>query len=314
VLLAAVPLAGLSAAVGAPAGPPAFTIDTVMAALKDTYPQARRVSEALPPGVETHEGIAYSRPGGIALALDIYRPADRRVLPAVLVVHGGGWIAGDRTMERPFARSLATRGYVAVPVSYRLGRPGRYPAPVLDLRAAVRWLRAHAGEYAIAPDRIAAVGGSAGGTLVASLGASNGEWIGPGDEAGPADVQAIVDIDGTVTFLDNRLIRKSEMSPSPYLEYMHGAYGDAPAAWVAASPITHVTRRSAPTLFIMSSTSQPILAGREEMAERLSILGIDAAIVRIPGTPHTFWLVHPWFERVVEETDRFLAAHLRGRP
>jgi acetyl esterase/lipase len=104
------------------------------------------------------------------------------------------------------------------------------------------------------------------------------------------------------------------MSPSPYLEYMHGAYGDAPAAWVAASPITHVTRRSAPTLFIMSSTSQPILAGREEMAERLSILGIDAAIVRIPGTPHTFWLVHPWFERVVEETDRFLAAHLRGRP
>ena len=64
-------------------------------------------------------------------------------------MHGGGWVAGDRTMERAFAKHLAARGYVAVPVSYRLGEPGRFPHSILDLKTAVRWLRAHAAEHGI---------------------------------------------------------------------------------------------------------------------------------------------------------------------
>lgn len=297
----------LPAAMRAAAPIPPFTIDTVLAGLRRTHPEATRVSDALPAGVVAHENLVYARRGDATLALDVYRPAGDAILPAVIIIHGGGWVAGDRTMERPFAQHLAARGYVAVTVSYRLGVAGRFPAPVLDLKRAVRWLRAHAAAYGIDPAHIAAAGGSAGGTLAAMLGATNGDAAFTEGEAAPSsDVQAVVDIDGTVTFLDNRLIAQSMSGPSPYWEYVHGPYDQARATWVAASPIIYVSRRSAPTLFINSTVTQPILVGRAAMARRLGLLGIDSATVVVPGTPHPFWLVHPWFDQVVAAADRFL--------
>lgn len=288
---------------------PSFTIDGVLRSLAKDYPQVSRVADTLPAGVVAHENLTYAVRDSGPLALDVYQPHGDGPHPAVLIVHGGGWIAGDRTMERPFAQQLAARGYVAVPVSYRLGRPGRFPAPVHDLKAAVRWLRTHAKEYRIDPTRIAIAGGSAGGTLAVTVGATNGqrESDAPDAPAAPSsEVQAVIDIDGTVTFLDNRLIEQSETQPSPYWEYVHGPYNANRAVWVAASPINNVTRQSAPTLFIESTAKQPILCGRTEMAARLRLLGVTTKEIQIPDTPHPFWLVHPWFERVVAETDEFL--------
>ncbi|MFI5065470.1 MAG: alpha/beta hydrolase fold domain-containing protein, partial [Streptosporangiales bacterium] len=158
----------------AAAEPPVFTIESVLAGLRNTFPEASRVADDLPAGITAQEGITYASRDGRALQLDLYRPSGGRLLPAVLIVHGGGWIAGDRTMERPFAKNLAVQGFVAVPVSYRLGTPGRFPAPVYDLKEAVRWLRAHAADYGIDAAQIGVVGGSAGGTLAAMLGATNG--------------------------------------------------------------------------------------------------------------------------------------------
>ena len=291
-----------------------FTIDTVMADLARTHPEATRVDGALPPGVVAHEDLVYSHPAEGDLSLDLYRPGGPVRLPAVIIVHGGGWVAGDRRMERPFARQLAARGYVVATVSYRLGRAGRFPAPVNDLKAAVRWLRAHADDYGIDASAIGAVGGSAGGSLATFIGASNGVAEFEGDTGTPGQssaVQAVVDIDGSVTFLNNALIRSSETRPSPYFEFVHGIYSQNRAVWVAASPILYVSRQSAPVLFIKSTAPTPILAGRDEMCARLNILGIDSRVIQFPNTPHPFWLVHPWFERVVDETDGFLARHLK---
>ena len=88
----------------------------------------------MPPGLSAREDIPYSRPAGRDLSLDIYRKPGRMVQPAVILVHGGGWLAGDRTMGCRFVWQLALRGYVAVPVSYRLGADGRFPASVYDLK------------------------------------------------------------------------------------------------------------------------------------------------------------------------------------
>ncbi len=312
-LVAVLCLCGGCAFAGAAVKP--FTVDAVLESLAKTHPQASRVDERLPSGVVARENLAYAERGSGVLALDVYRPADDRVRPAVLLVHGGGWISGDRTMERAFAKRLAALGWVAVPVSYRLGVPGRFPAPVQDLRAAVRWLRRHAAEQGIDPARIAVAGGSAGGTLAAMLGAANGDPCFdevPATDGVSGDVQAVIDIDGTVTFLDNALIAQSEGEPSPYWEYLHGPYNANRETWVAASPLLRVTRASAPTLFINSSATRPILCGREEMAERLRVLGVESRLVRIPDTPHPFWLVHPWFEQVVRESDRFLRERFGG--
>lgn len=310
------PLLFVSALPLSAAEAPPFTIDTVLAGLRTSHPEAARVSGELPAGVVAQEGLTYAARATGDLKLDLYRPAGRPPLPVVLIVHGGGWIAGDRTMERPFAKHLAARGYVAVPVSYRLGTPGRFPAPIHDLKEAVRWLRAHAADYGIDGAHIGIVGGSAGGTLATMLGVTNGlaEFEGPGGSAGfPSAVQAVVDIDGSVSFMDTALIGMAETEPSPYWEYVHGVYSANRAVWLAASPLYYVSRDTAPTFFIKSTAVQPVLAGRDEMRDRLKILGIDTGMVQFPDTPHPFWLVHPWFERALDETDRFLGRHLKAQ-
>lgn len=304
----------LALAIVARAGtPPPFTIESALAGIAKQFPQATRVSTALPAGVTAHENLTYaSRPTG-DLQLDLYRPADGKLHPAVILVHGGGWVAGDRTMERAFAQQLAARGYVVVPISYRLGEAGRFPNSVHDLKAAIRWLRTHAAEHGIDAAHLGAIGGSAGGTLATMLGATNGlaEFEGEiGPSAPSSAVQAVVDIDGAVTFLDNALIAQSDGPPSPYYAYQHGIYREARATWVAASPINYTAPTSAPTLFIKSTTLRPILPGRDEMSARLKLLGVDSAVVQFPDTPHVFWLFHPWFEKVIDETDRFLRRHL----
>src|SRR5436190_21153917 len=137
--------------------------------------------------------------------LDLFRPNGNGPFPAVIVVHGGAWITGNHAMENPFAIELAGRGYVAATVEYRLSNEAKYPAAIHDLKASVRWLRAHAARYQIDPTRIAAVGVSAGGHLVALLGATNEMANFEGDGDNPkvsSTVESVVDIDGTATFID----------------------------------------------------------------------------------------------------------------
>jgi pectinesterase len=111
--------------------------------------------------------------------------------------------------------------------------------------------------------------------------------------------------------MDNALIESAETSPSPYWEYVHGVYSQNRETWLAASPIYYVSRNSAPTFFIKSTVTQPVLSGREEMCARLKILGVDSGMIQFPNTPHPFWLVHPWFEQALAETDTFLQRHLK---
>ncbi len=259
------------------------------------------------------ENLVYASPGGTPLALDLYRPAAAGPHPAVLVVHGGGWDAGDRTMERPFAKRLAAEGFVAVPVSYRLGEAGRFPAALHDLQSAVRWLRTHAAEHGIDPARIGVVGGSAGGHLAALLGASNGVAALEGDaakEAPSSAVQAVVDIDGLADFTARALVAQQDAQPSAPSRFLGGSFAERGATWRAASPITHVGPASAPTLFLNSTAPSPLLPGREEMARKLRSLGIGAEVAVVRDTPHTFWLLDPWFTGVVTTTAAFLHREL----
>jgi pectinesterase len=299
-------------ALGADAPVKPFTRATVAAELRDRYPNLAFPSDELPKGIGAAENVVYAQVGGTALALDLYTPEAGGPFPAILIVHGGGWESGDRRMERPLAAHLAALGYVAAPADYRLGTVGRFPAALYDLKCAVRWLRAHARERRINPDRIAAVGASSGGQLVALLGATNGapEYEGNvGEQAGLSAVQAVVDIDGLADFTDPELVRQQEVRPSSPTRFLGGPFATRASVWGAASALTHVGPRSAPTLFINSTAPTPILPGRAAMCNRLRALGIDSEIVVIPDTPHPFWLAYPWFDRTVAEIDRFLRRH-----
>ncbi|HIE99090.1 MAG TPA: alpha/beta hydrolase, partial [Fuerstia sp.] len=121
----------------------------------------------VPKSVRQHLNVVYAEYGHRKVLADIFVPrTEKTKLPTIVVVHGGGWLNGDKTKFRALALNLAKRGFVTAAIEYRLGGESHFPATIHDCNAAVRFLRANASRYRTDPDRIAAVGGSAGGHLV----------------------------------------------------------------------------------------------------------------------------------------------------
>ncbi|MEQ1604090.1 MAG: alpha/beta hydrolase fold domain-containing protein [Pyrinomonadaceae bacterium] len=291
--------------------PKGYTIFSVGAAEKgiiEKYPFITRPSSAVPASVEFQKGLVYAKYIDREMHIDLFKPKGTGKYPAVIIVHGGAWITGHYTMENPLAIALANREYVAVTVEHRLSNEKKYPAQIHDLKSAVRWLRANAAKFNIDPNRIGAVGGSSGGHLVALLGSTNGipSFEGDGENAKfSSRVQSVVDIDGTATFIDPGNVAKEIKGPYDTNTRLTGyTYAENPAIWKEASPITHVNKMSASTLFLNSSSFRPFQQ-REEMSAKLKALGIESEIVVVPDTPHPFWLFRPWFDVTVENIDSF---------
>ncbi|SDD74927.1 pectinesterase [Massilia sp. PDC64] len=304
-------LAGCAApALKAPA-PESYTAETTYAKLAPAYPFIRIASRAVPPTVRAVTDVTYVRRAAHDLKLDLYLPAGDAGTPrpAIVFVHGGGWRAGVRANFAPMAIRMAERGYVAATITYRLSPEAPYPAAIHDAKAAVRWVRAHAGEYGIDPARIAIGGGSAGGQIAALTGVTNGDpRFDPDGGAVPSDVQAIVNIDGLSDFTSEEA-RKYEddpaKQPSSAGAWFGGRYAEKTALWRDASPLVHVKPTTPPMLFIVSAQRRFSL-GREQMVEKLRGLGVPNRVVPVPDTPHSFWLFDPWLAPTVEATDAFL--------
>jgi pectinesterase len=297
---------------GVPA-PESYTAETTYAKLAPAYPFIRIASRAVPPTVRAITNVTYVHRAGHDLQLDLYLPAAAATAPrpAILFVHGGGWRAGVRANFAPMAIRMAERGYAAVTISYRLAGEAPYPAAIHDAKAAVRWVRTHAGAYDIDGDRIAIAGGSAGGQIAALTGVTNGESRfdsdgGPG--AVSSAVQAIVNIDGLSDFTSEEA-RKYEddpaKQPSSAGAWFGGRYAEKTALWHDASPLFHVSPDTPPVLFV-GSAQRRFSVGRDAMVDRLRALGVPHRVVLVPDTPHSFWLFDPWLEPTVDATDAFL--------
>lgn len=151
----------------------------------------------------TAKDVAYASTSA-AQKLDIYLPAGNGPFPVVVVIHGGGFMVGDKA-NPALGDALLDAGYAVASVNYRLAAEAKYPAQIQDVKAAVRFLRANAAKYNLDPRRFAAFGQSAGGNLAATLGTSCGVAALEGAELGHADqsscVQAVVDWFGPTDFL-----------------------------------------------------------------------------------------------------------------
>jgi acetyl esterase/lipase len=130
--------------------------------------------EKIPEELEYTSDIIYAYAGGKPLLLDMYKPKEKteEKHPALVFIHGGGWKSGDkRSIPALF---VAINGYVKISINYRLVGEESFPAQLQDCKTAVRWLRAHADEYNIDPDRIGVWGSSAGGHLASLMGVTEG--------------------------------------------------------------------------------------------------------------------------------------------
>ena len=129
------------------------------------------------PEIEIRPGLTYATHDSVALAGDLYLPKHAGPFPALIGVHGGGWVQGVRGQFQHWGRHLAARGVALFAVSYRLATTGQktFPHAVQDVLAAVQYVRGNAKTYGIAADRIGIFGHSAGGNIgaLAALAGSN---------------------------------------------------------------------------------------------------------------------------------------------
>ncbi len=216
--------------------------------------------------------IAYGRPEGSEQRGDLYVPAGTGSKPAVVLIHGGSWASGDKSIMCAAVRRLLRAQFAVFNINYRLAPENPYPAALIDCQGAVRWIKAHASNYNIDPDRIAAWGYSAGGHLAALLG------TGTGDHA--IEVQAVVAGSAphdltlyphhptTARFLGTTWERNSE-------------------AYRQASPLFNVSSKSAP-MFLYHGQWDRIVDRRhtEEMGEALQREKVRHALVRVPCLGH----------------------------
>lgn len=259
--------------------------------------------------VKVKKDLVYRKLGNRELLLDIFYPKQSgQPKPAVLLIFGGGWRSGDKTHNHAMAAALAKEGFVAVSAEYRLSPEAIYPAAVLDLKAAVRWMRAHAKTYGIDKEKITVLGCSAGGQLAALLGtnSNNPHFEEPAGKDKPAaTVQAVVDIDGTLAFH-----HPESEEGTVAAEWLGGTYAQKPEIWQEAAPLEHVGPATAPILFINSSIPR-FHAGRDDMIRKLDALHIYSEVHTLEDTPHPFWFFNPWFRPMMQHIVGFLNKRFR---
>ncbi|WP_432711950.1 alpha/beta hydrolase [Pedobacter sp.] len=270
---------------------------------KKTFPDIRIVGEQPSKDVLEKRNLVYCTIGERNLEIDAFLPKNKKgKSPAVLIIHGGGWRSGNRAQHIPLAQRLAAVGYASFTVEYRLSTEALYPAAVNDLKAALRWLKANSKELNIDTGKVAVLGFSAGGELAAFVGATANNPAYEGKTCNlnfSSSVQAIVDIDGTLSFVHPDSGEGDDSRSTSAATYWFGyAKKDKPTLWHEASPLTHAANNKAPILFLNSSVDR-MHAGRDDFREILNANKIYSEVHTFNGAPHSFCLFEPWFEPTV---------------
>ena len=295
-----------------------FTVYSAFVKEKKKHPNISIARPVLPATVRAAYNVTYCTLGVRSLQLDVFYPKAKRRkgYPAVLFIHGGGWRSGDRSQHVPMAQQLAAKGYVTATVEYRLSTEAHYPAAVQDLKAAIRWLRANARQYPIDTTKIAVWGFSAGGQLAALLGTTNGYAPLEGSACNvshSSSVQAIVDVDGTLSFTHPESAESNNDKPTPTSYWLAGLKTEKPELWQEAGGLNHVSPQTPPIAFINSAVDR-MHAGREDMIKQLDAYHIYHETHTFPDSPHPFPLFNPWFEPTLNYTADFLNKVFKSNP
>jgi acetyl esterase/lipase len=270
----------------------------------------KRVLPETPPGftLVTRDVAVYPEH---TVTLTLYVPEKAGKYPAVLDIHGGGWKQRQVEQDRPMMERLAARGFVTGIVAYRLSTEAKYPAAIYDCKAAVRYLRAHAEELKIDPERIGVMGGSAGGHLTGLLAMTNGlaefEGDGPNREQSSAVKAAIV-----MAGSQDLVAANKDKSNEGTVAFLGATCQEKPDIYAQASPLTHVRAGVPPTIFI-EGEKDTVKIGRAEMQDKLRALGIETELYTLKDAPHPFWMSQPWCDETVEIAAAFFKKHL-GEP
>ena len=263
------------------------------------------------PAVTVTTDLVYSKVGDTELKLDIARPAEGEgPFPTVLVIHGGGWTQGNKRDSAGLLVAFAKRGYVAVSPQYRFCPKDTFPAQVHDVKAAVRWVKAHAKDYKVDADHVGAMGFSAGGHLALMLGLTGPADGLEGDVAAGspnAKVQAVVNYFGPT---DLAAADIPDVSRPLVQAFLGGSPSDKPKETAQASPLTYVSKGDAPVL-TFQGTKDPLVPHTQatKLADAMTASGVAGRVELLLGASHG------WggddLKRTLDETFAFFDTYLR---
>ena len=193
-------------------------------------------------GVARERDVVYGEVAGQQLLLDVYRPPARDTLrPAVILIFGGAWSFGSRSAMAEPAQHLAEAGYVAFSIDHRLvnaGAENRWPVQLDDVQRAVRWVRAHAADYGVDPERLASYGWSSGAHLATMLGVRDTR-----DNSDPALAEYSSRANCVVSLsadLDLTVPQTNFGSKMTLESFLGGTLEEEPEAYRDASPLSWV--------------------------------------------------------------------------
>ena len=246
------------------------------------------------------------------LRMDIYRQPGSQDRPAILLVHGGGWLHGDKNRFERLARRFADLGYVVANVEYRLGYEAPFPAASLDCNAALRFIKARSRRLGIDPNKIAAVGGSAGGHLVGLLAAS--DQVGSLQATFAADapeskvdgsLAAVVVMAGPMEIITGSVANRSaEGKTSNATQWMGGSIDAKPQVYRLADAYEKIDGTMPPTLFVVGSEDSP--ERNQASREKIRAAGGVAEVVVHEGAAHGHWNRGKYQGQVVTDIHQFL--------
>lgn len=239
--------------------------------------------------IEEKKDIIYNSPNNRLLYLDAYLLKSTSKLPAVILIHGGGWKSGDKSMLKPLSQAIAKKGYNCFSIEYRLSDEAQYPASINDVLEAIDFIKENASTFNVDTLKTAILGCSSGGQMASLIGTKYTN-----------SVQAIINLDGIVAF-HHPESEEGKLAA----EWLGGTYEEKPEIWEDASAYNHVTQNTAPILFINSQYDR-FHAGRDDMIKTLNKYNIYNEIQEIKDSPHTFWLFEPWFEGTTKYIIQFL--------
>ena len=206
--------------------------------------------------VSIQEGVEIGKGDGKSLEADIFLPPlEEKNRPAILFIHGGGWIEGDRSQLRGYGILLARLGFVTMCNSYRLSNEAHWPAQIQDVKCAIRYLRANAQKLGIDPERIGVSGNSAGGHLSLMAAATSYDDSFEGD-GGNNDVSSKVK--ATCAIYPPTTIRKLELDPLENAYAMLMGSEASEEDYKKASPMNYVSQDFPPCMLVHGSTDSVV--------------------------------------------------------
>jgi acetyl esterase/lipase len=255
--------------------------------------------------VEIRSGLTYAVHDGVALQGDLYLPKDTGRFPALVAVHGGGWVQGARGAFQYWGPYLAARGTALFAISYRFAKSGQktFPQAVQDVLAGVQYIRGKASELTVDAECIGLMGASAGAHLAALAALAGG--VAPFAAGYPQDAHAAVDtkvkvLIGVYGIYDALEMWQKYQQQSPRENNIEKFIGVSPLEdrrpYFEASPLSYVTVANNRLAVYLACGTEDDLVNRRAQTEAfqfaLKQAGFFVRSCLVQGAPH-YWMNDP---------------------